>query len=109
MGASPPQGSEKRPEEHHFGEDEPAHGPTVRRVNLVSILATFTLTHRLTEPLVKHASKPQQTEIKRVLTPLCPIDPLTGAQQDKKQANSRKKGVPRWAGHKIVRGRSPDC
>ena len=48
------QGAEEGREEHDFGENEPAHGPTERLVHLVVVLAPFALPDNDAEPAEQH-------------------------------------------------------
>jgi len=94
MRACPPQGGEKRAEEHHFGKNEPAHAPAVGQIDSMAVQAAFAFGNRVTEPLEQRAEPEKHAKGQRPGAPAGTIDPLTGAQNYKKQANSGHDRVP---------------
>src|SRR6478752_10316800 len=103
MRAQPPQRGEEGAEEHHFREDEPAHAPAERQLDLVAVVAVLTLADGLAEPLKQDSEQPEQTEEQRVLAPSGAVDPLGGAQDDPEQAERRHDWMARGLWHEIVR------
>ena len=95
VGARPPQRGEEGAEEHHFREDEPAHAPAEREVDLVAVLAALALADGLAEPDEQRAQPQHHAQPAATRRPTVAVDPLGGAEDDEEQADRRHHRVGR--------------
>ncbi len=95
----PPQGSEESAEEHHFREDEPAHAPAVRQVNLAPSSPRSLSLGGLANPAV--AAPPATTtkpNSRAPHAPLVAVDHIPAPSTTKNRPAAAQMGWPDAAG-----------